>query len=59
MKRTDWGNLRIAALTSPEDLQKACAAFERLRLPLRLRKFDSGLLVVQSNILFMICEIRE
>ena len=41
------------ALISPEDLQNACAAFERLRLPLRLRKFDSGLLVVQSNILFL------
>ncbi|KAJ3051259.1 hypothetical protein HK097_007758, partial [Rhizophlyctis rosea] len=36
-------------LISPEDLQKSCALFTTLNLPFRLRRFDSGLLVVQSE----------
>ena len=37
------------ALISPEDLYKAAQQFEDLKLPFRLRKFPSGLLVVQSQ----------
>lgn len=40
---------RGVALLSPDDLYKACQEFERLNLPLKIRKFDSGLLVVQST----------
>lgn len=35
-------------LISPKDLHTACQMFEDLNLPLRLRKFDSGLLVIQT-----------
>jgi ESCRT-II complex subunit VPS36 len=35
-------------LISPKDLYTACELFEALNLPLRLRKFDSGLLVIQT-----------
>ncbi|XP_045544806.1 vacuolar protein-sorting-associated protein 36 isoform X1 [Salmo salar] len=34
-------------LLSPEDLVNACKLFESLKLPLRLRVFDSGVMVVQ------------
>uniref|UniRef100_A0A3P9M4S7 Vacuolar protein-sorting-associated protein 36 n=1 Tax=Oryzias latipes TaxID=8090 RepID=A0A3P9M4S7_ORYLA len=34
-------------LLSPEDLVNACKMFEPLKLPLRLRVFDSGVMVVQ------------
>ncbi|XP_051902840.1 vacuolar protein-sorting-associated protein 36 [Hippocampus zosterae] len=34
-------------LLSPEDLLNACKMFESLKLPLRLRVFDSGVMVVQ------------
>ncbi|XP_067841978.1 vacuolar protein-sorting-associated protein 36 isoform X1 [Heptranchias perlo] len=34
-------------LLSPEDLVNACKMFEALRLPMRLRIFDSGVMVVQ------------
>uniref|UniRef100_A0A8C1GEK5 Vacuolar protein-sorting-associated protein 36 n=1 Tax=Cyprinus carpio TaxID=7962 RepID=A0A8C1GEK5_CYPCA len=34
-------------LLSPEDLVNACKMFESLKLPLRLRVFDSGVMVVQ------------
>ncbi|XP_008276074.1 vacuolar protein-sorting-associated protein 36 [Stegastes partitus] len=34
-------------LLSPEDLVNACKVFESLKLPLRLRVFDSGVMVVQ------------
>ncbi|MFT7818506.1 vacuolar protein-sorting-associated protein 36 [Arapaima gigas] len=34
-------------LLSPEDLLNACKMFESLNLPLRLRVFDSGVMVVQ------------
>lgn len=36
-------------LVSPADLASAAAQFERLRLPIRLRQFRSGLLVVQGR----------
>lgn len=35
-------------LISPNDLEKAALMFEKLKLPVRLRKFRSGLLVVQE-----------
>ncbi|XP_030836739.1 vacuolar protein-sorting-associated protein 36 [Strongylocentrotus purpuratus] len=35
-------------LLSPDDLIDACQQFERLRLPLRLRRFTSGVLVLES-----------
>ncbi|XP_072170830.1 vacuolar protein-sorting-associated protein 36-like [Diadema setosum] len=35
-------------LLSPDDLIDACQQFERLRLPLRLRKFTSGVMVLES-----------
>lgn len=35
-------------LISPKDLHTACQLFLDLNLPLRLRKFDSGLLVIQT-----------
>lgn len=38
----------IVALISPEDLYKAAQEFERLKLPFRLRKFSSGLTVIES-----------
>lgn len=34
-------------LLSPEDLVNACKMFESMKLPLRLRVFDSGVMVVQ------------
>ncbi|KAF5904866.1 vacuolar protein-sorting-associated protein 36 [Clarias magur] len=34
-------------LLSPEDMVNACRLFESLKLPLRLRVFDSGVMVVQ------------
>ncbi|XP_052792451.1 vacuolar protein-sorting-associated protein 36-like [Mya arenaria] len=36
-------------LISPEDLLNACEMFEYLKLPIRLRTFDSGVVVLQSN----------
>ncbi|KAH9489793.1 Vacuolar protein-sorting-associated protein 36, partial [Bulinus truncatus] len=36
-------------LLSPEDLFQACQLMEALRLPLRLRTFDSGVSVLQSQ----------
>ncbi|KAL4211312.1 Vps36-domain-containing protein [Rhizopus microsporus] len=38
----------VVALISPEDLYKAAQEFERLKLPFRLRKFSSGLTVIES-----------
>ena len=35
-------------LVSPDDVVGACNMFETLSLPMRLRRFDSGVLVVQS-----------
>lgn len=43
-----YNRARGIDLISPADLEKACQCFERLRLPVRLRKFKSGLLVVQD-----------
>lgn len=43
-----FNRARGIELVSPEDLYKACCEFERLNLPMKLKKFDTGLLVVQS-----------
>lgn len=36
------------ALVSPTDLAKACAMFPKLRLPVRVKTFKSGLVVVMD-----------
>lgn len=36
-------------LVSPSDFQKAAGLWEKLKLPVRLRRFNSGLLVVQRH----------
>ncbi|KAF8922890.1 Vacuolar protein-sorting-associated protein 36 [Dissophora ornata] len=38
----------VEQLISPKDLHTACQMFSELHLPLRLRKFDSGLLAIQT-----------
>ncbi|KAF9133963.1 hypothetical protein BGW39_008450 [Mortierella sp. 14UC] len=43
-----FNRARGVELISPKDLYTACELFEVLNLPLRLRKFDSGLLVIQT-----------
>ena len=43
-----FNRARGTEMISPEDLYRACVLFEELQLPVRLRKFDSGVLVVQS-----------
>eukprot|EP00050_Salpingoeca_kvevrii_P015788 m.50070 g.50070 ORF g.50070 m.50070 type:complete len:395 (-) comp6516_c0_seq1:46-1230(-) len=44
-----FNRARGTALVSPDDLVVACRQFEFLGLPLRLRTFASGVLVVQSQ----------
>nr|XP_046173069.1 vacuolar protein-sorting-associated protein 36-like [Oncorhynchus gorbuscha] len=41
------GSVAARELLSPEDLVNACKMFESLKQPLRLRIFDSGVMVVQ------------
>ncbi|KAF9187281.1 hypothetical protein BGZ51_001438 [Haplosporangium sp. Z 767] len=43
-----FNRARGVELISPKDLHTACQMFQELNLPLRLRKFDSGLLVIQT-----------
>ncbi|KAG0344885.1 Vacuolar protein-sorting-associated protein 36 [Podila humilis] len=43
-----FNRARGVELVSPKDLHTACTQFTELNLPLRLRKFDSGLLVIQT-----------
>ncbi|KAG0016453.1 Vacuolar protein-sorting-associated protein 36 [Entomortierella chlamydospora] len=43
-----FNRARGVELISPKDLHTACQMFEELKLPLRMRKFDSGLLVIQT-----------
>lgn len=45
-----YNRARGLDLVSPDDLYTACCMFERLKLPIRLRQFDSGVLVVQSMV---------
>ncbi|CAG8607836.1 13163_t:CDS:2 [Ambispora leptoticha] len=44
-----FNRARGVALISPEDMYKACSLFERLNMPMRLRKFSSGLNVVHDE----------
>ncbi|CAG8795937.1 16579_t:CDS:2, partial [Gigaspora margarita] len=44
-----FNRARGVALISPDDLYKACSQFEHLNLPMRLRKFSSGLMVVDDE----------
>jgi len=43
-----FNRARGTELISPDDLYRACFLFEELSLPVRLRKFETGVLVVQS-----------
>jgi len=43
-----YNRARRSDLVSPEDLMTACKLLEKLNLPVRLFKFDSGVLVVKS-----------
>ncbi|KAK3699936.1 hypothetical protein QZH41_016599 [Actinostola sp. cb2023] len=43
-----FNRARGMELVSPEDLVNASKQFETLKIPLRLRRFDSGVLVIQS-----------
>ncbi|KAJ3417113.1 Vacuolar protein-sorting-associated protein 36 [Chytridiales sp. JEL 0842] len=43
-----FNRARGVSLISPLDLVKGCEMFESLKMPFRLRKFESGLLVVHS-----------
>jgi len=43
-----YNRARRSDLVSPEDLMTACQLLEKLQLPVRLFKFDSGVLVVKS-----------
>lgn len=43
-----FNRARGAELISPDDLFRACNLFEDLKLPLRLRSFESGVIVVQQ-----------
>lgn len=44
-----FNRARGTELISPEDLYRACVLLETLGLPLRLRKFDSGVMVIQPE----------
>lgn len=43
-----FNRARGTSLVSPDDLYRACVLFEELGVPVRLKKFESGVLVVQS-----------
>lgn len=43
-----YNRARGISLISPKDLMTACQQFEKLQLPIRLRKYKSGLIVVQE-----------
>ncbi|KAK7206644.1 putative vacuolar protein sorting protein [Myxozyma melibiosi] len=43
-----YNRARGISLISPKDFYKACSGFERLKLPFRMRKFRSGVIVVQE-----------
>ncbi|XP_019850834.1 PREDICTED: vacuolar protein-sorting-associated protein 36-like [Amphimedon queenslandica] len=43
-----YNRARGLELVSPDDVVSACQLFQSLDLPMRLRVFDSGVLVVQS-----------
>ncbi|RVW23844.1 Vacuolar protein sorting-associated protein 36 [Vitis vinifera] len=37
-------------LISPEDLLQACSIWEKFDVPVMLRKFDSGVMVIQTSL---------
>lgn len=39
----------MVALVSPTDLAKACSMFPKLRLPVRVKSFKSGLIVLMDS----------
>ncbi|KAK9239801.1 EAP30/Vps36 family-domain-containing protein [Lipomyces kononenkoae] len=43
-----YNRARGLSLISPKDFYKACSIFEKLRLPFRLRKFRTGVIVIQE-----------
>ncbi|CAK9869386.1 unnamed protein product [Sphagnum jensenii] len=44
-----FNRARGTELISPEDLLQACTIWQTLDVPVRLRKFDSGVMVIQSK----------
>ncbi|KAJ8774340.1 hypothetical protein K2173_011589 [Erythroxylum novogranatense] len=44
-----FNRARGTELISPEDLQRACSLWEKFDVPVMLRKFDSGVMVIQSK----------
>ncbi|EFC41649.1 predicted protein [Naegleria gruberi] len=44
-----YNRARGTDLISPEDMEKACSLFEKLKLPMKLKVFDSGVIVIQSS----------
>jgi len=44
-----YNRARGVELVSPEDLYKACNMFEKLQIPLKLRKFQSGLIIIEDG----------
>ncbi|ORY23975.1 Vps36-domain-containing protein [Neocallimastix californiae] len=44
-----YNRARGVELVSPEDLYKACNMFEKLNIPLKLRKFQSGLVIIEDS----------
>lgn len=44
-----YNRARGVSLISPKDLYSACEQMEKLHLPIRMRKFKSGLIVVQES----------
>eukprot|EP00850_Spirogloea_muscicola_P017839 SM000157S02069 [mRNA] locus=s157:144056:146758:+ [translate_table: standard] len=44
-----FNRARGTELISPEDLVQACTIWRSIDMPLRLRKFDSGVMVIQSK----------
>ncbi|KAK8950643.1 Vacuolar protein sorting-associated protein 36 [Platanthera guangdongensis] len=44
-----FNRARGTELISPEDLLQACVLWEKYEVPVMLRKFDSGLMVIQSK----------
>jgi len=43
-----YNRARGTALISPDDLYRACDLFEELNLPVTMKKFDSGLIIIQT-----------
>ncbi|KAL9655166.1 hypothetical protein ABK040_008941 [Willaertia magna] len=44
-----YNRARGTDLISPEDMHQACSLFSKLKLPMKLKKFDSGVVVIQSS----------